>query len=179
MDFLLGLPNELLLEIGSYLPRTGDVHSLVITNRRLHCLLKTRLYQAPSQHLLWRVVNSRNIAAFRRILDNSLDAKVYLRDIVPMLLLDVVWDATPVRLEMLRRLLSSGAIDIEEWRFSVTRGSNYERCVMEDLFSSYGVRRFTKEGLWLGYKHFMNWGWLYYEPKRLATEEFAELSTCL
>jgi hypothetical protein len=66
------LPNELLLDIASYLS-TGGIHKLVLTNRRLNALFEPRLYQNPTPREIRLMVLRNNLAAFRRAIDDGLD----------------------------------------------------------------------------------------------------------
>jgi hypothetical protein len=57
----------------AYRPETIDVHSLVLTNRRLNHPLQDRLHQDPPTLLLKHVIDTDNIKAFQQIIDEGLN----------------------------------------------------------------------------------------------------------
>jgi hypothetical protein len=123
MTTLLTLPNELLLEIASFLPH-GSVFTLLLTNRRLQQLLEGELYTNPTpRHIISTIWKNRryphNISTLQRFLDNGLDIRTDLRHgfeppkEFPILLLDLAVFCGS--LEITRLLLETGEVDIEEY----------------------------------------------------------------
>jgi hypothetical protein len=77
MSNLLGLPNEILLEIAVDL-ETKHFHCLALTNRFLYRLFQTRLYESTSNDPLKNVIHKENVAVFRTFVDCGLDVNVVL-----------------------------------------------------------------------------------------------------
>jgi hypothetical protein len=121
MSRLLRLPNELLMDISSGLV-TEHLHSLVLTNRVLHLLLENRLYEAPSEVALTRVIDTGNVAVFQRFLECGLDVNVVVarhsrmyRDIRIPLLAYVVSEVNPGTVMMAQLMFKTGKIDTTGW----------------------------------------------------------------
>jgi hypothetical protein len=152
---VLDLPNELLLEI-SYSLETTDVHSLVLTNRRLNHLLQDRLHQHPPTLLLKRVIDTDNIKAFQQIINKGLDVNAHddltvaVKSHSPNRIARFFGYPLPayvafqaagnwVRRRMLMLMFEAGAVDGEEWCFMTFEG-RIDRRVVAVLLETYGVQ---------------------------------------
>jgi hypothetical protein len=167
---ILDLPNELLLDIAASLRETKDIHSLLLTNRRLNHLFEARLYLNPPKHLLLRVVRSGNIAAFRRFLEEGLVVKAYdhIPGQVTLLMQASAFSLhpSPHQVEIVRLLLE--VVDVSEYGFISRRP---RRVLGKDIDNPIGdlFRRYEMEtGDWRrwGQMEFVGWGYMHYHPHK-------------
>jgi hypothetical protein len=128
----------------------------VLTNRRLNHLLQDRLHQHPPTLSLKRVIDTYNIKAFQKIIDNGLDVNAHDDITVTVkshssnriarffgypLPAYVAFQAAGnwVRRKMLMLMFEAGAVDCEKWCFMTFEG-RIDRRVVAVLLETYGVQ---------------------------------------